>query len=177
MAFPFPDDVRAALSGAFAGVKKAASLRRPSGELARRRASIAPNQLAWDGTFVAFTRLHLKAWANAPTERDRTNSPRQSGGGKSSSAKYHARPRARSGLGMGSLRFGGRRDGRVHHEGDDGGGLGNEFVQEFDAFGGEHAAGQAHAREIAAWPIEAANETRGPTRIDADYKQTRLESS
>jgi hypothetical protein len=36
-------------------------------------------------------------------------------------------------------------------------------VQEFDAFGGEHAAGQAHAREIAAWPIEAANET-GPDR-------------
>ena len=43
---------------------------------------------------------------------------------------------------------------RVHHEGDDGGDLRNEVVQEFHAFGGEHAAGQAHAREIAAWPIE-----------------------
>jgi hypothetical protein len=42
-----------------AGVKKAALLRRRSGELARRRASIGPNQLAGDGTFVAFTRLHL----------------------------------------------------------------------------------------------------------------------
>jgi hypothetical protein len=83
--------------------------------------------------------------------------------GETEFRKYHARARARSGLGIGSLWFGGRRDGRVHHEGDDGGGLRNEFVQEFDAFGGEHAAGQAHAREIAAWPIEAANET-GPDR-------------